>query len=147
MSGIIGKVGSKSGLIRQHNSDADLVYINHLNGTSQTIDSNEAITALNRTYTYPGRHHVWAIGGLTMTSSAAFASHVGIFLDGASLGHPDQHYTPNGEWWYMSWSFISTTVQSAGTHAVTYTGLNQQGTWNIIGSPANSQACIMIVPQ
>jgi len=137
MSGLIGKVGSKSGIIREHAAQEDLVYVNGAH--SQTIDSSaEAITSLNRTYTYNAPHYVWCIGGLTMTASGAFHSHVGIFLDGSSMGHPDCHYAPSGEWWYMSWSFISKNVQTAGQHAITFTGDPQLINWNIVGSTTNT---------
>ena len=148
MSGLIrvNAFGSKSGLIRRNPVESDLVYTNYMT-SPQTIDTGgEAITQLNRTYTYRAPHYLWVCGGLTMTAGGAFHSHVGIFLDGASIGHPDQHFTPQGNWWYMSWSFVSENVVTAGQHAVTYTGDPQHINWNIIGDHANSQAILRIIP-
>jgi hypothetical protein len=146
MSGIIGSAGTKSGVIRAHANESNLWHLRYVS-TGLTINSSaQAITDLACTYSYERTHALHITGCLTMTSSAAFDSHVGILLNGTQIGSPDQHYTPDGEWWYMSWSFMSAT-QTAGTHAVTVIGTNQMSDWNIIASAANSQQVVRIIPQ
>ena len=145
MSGIIGKKGSRSGVIKEDESYEGLIYIN--GASTQTIDSsNEAITSLARTYTYNASHFLLCQGGLTMTATGDFHSHIGIFVDGNALGYPDQHYTPDGNWWYMSWSFMTVSPLAAGSHSVTFTGSNQLIDWNIIGDVRNSQNVLRIIP-
>ena len=144
MSGIIGGVGSKSGLVREFRNESELWHYRYTG--SLTINSaNQNIPDLAVTYNHPTSHVLHITGCLTMTSDSDFDSHIGVKIDGTQIGSPDQHYVPDGEWWYFSWSFM-TPHQNAGTHAVTAIGTNQMGDFNIVGTASNSQQVVRIVP-